>query len=90
LAATDDENIEERINRIAYENVCKNCEYVKLTSEAARWGEMIMELLGPNSSIFLKYQTATCLAKGIRLRGVYELGLNDGINRASQNAQQNI
>ena len=80
--------IEERISTVAYEKAREGCEYVTLLDEAIIFGQMIMEILGPNSDLFLKYQTATCLAKAIRLSCAYQLGEEDGFNRAQQNAQQ--
>lgn len=84
----NDKNLEERIFTIAYDNACNDPEYLELLKKAVFYGEKIMNILGPDGILFLKYQQATCQAKSIRLKGAYKLGMDDA--NASQNAQQNI
>ena len=73
-----EDSIEERIFTTAFEEARKDPEYVALLDETIYYGQRIMKLLGPENSLFLKYQRSACLAKGIRLKGVYQLGVADG------------
>lgn len=68
----------------------ESTEYKKYMSRAIELGRRIMEILGPNRSLFLEYEQNSCLAKGIRLKSAYQLGKYDMINHAQQNAQQSI
>ena len=37
-----------------------------------------MEILGPDSSLYLEYERAACMAKGLRIEGAYQVGVKDG------------
>ena len=70
--------------------VNKNMEYEKHKNKTIELGRKIMNALGPDKSLFLEYETCACLAKSIKLKSAYQLGLEDGSSRAQQNAQQSI
>jgi len=37
-----------------------------------------MEILGPDGSLFLEYERAASMAKGLRIEGAYRVGVKDG------------
>ena len=69
---------EERIFVDMYNDSLKDPEYAKHLKMAVKYGRRIMEILGPDGSIFLEYERAVCMAKGLRIEGAYRVGIKDG------------
>jgi len=65
---------EERVFVEAYNSALGENEYKKYTKEAIKLGQLIMNLLGKNSYIFLEYERCASLAEGIYLEKAYLLG----------------
>ena len=57
------------INDIAY------AEHIKKVID---FGKKIMEYLGLNSMLFLEYERAACMVKGLRIEGAYRVGKENG------------
>lgn len=69
--------LEERILTETYENARKDLKYVEYNSKATDFGRTIMNLLGSNRELFLKYESSLALAEGICTVNAYQLGLED-------------
>lgn len=62
-------------NSIAHEDLWNDPRYKEQMEIAIEIGRKIMAVLGPDKSLFLQYERASCLAKEIRLEHAYQLGL---------------
>ncbi len=69
---------EERIFVDMYNDSLKDAEYAKHLKMAVKYGRRIMEILGPDSSLFLEYERAACMAKGLRIERAYQVGVKNG------------
>lgn len=74
--------MEQRIFVDAYEEAIKNPKYTKHTEKIIILGRKIMKCLGPHASLFLEYEIASNLAKGIRIENAYKLGFKNGISQS--------
>ena len=70
--------MEENIFTDMYKSDLNDVEYVKHLNKVIEYGRKIMDMLGPDSLLFLEYERSACLAKGIRLEGAYRLGMENG------------
>ncbi|WP_088225714.1 hypothetical protein [Desulfosporosinus sp. FKB] len=70
--------LEERIFMGVYENIKNDKEYKMYMYKAIELGYEIKEHLGPNSSLFLEYESLINLAEAIYLEEAYKTGLQDG------------
>jgi len=69
---------EERIFVDMYKDSLKDPEYAKHLKVTVKCGRRIMEIPGPDSSLFLEFEGAVCMAKGLRIEGAYRVGVRDG------------
>ena len=68
---------EERIITEACKNARNDLEYVVNIGKSIGLGRTIMNLLGPNRELFLKYESSLALAEGTCIVNAYQLGLED-------------